>query len=234
MVINNKKYLVFFGDKQSCAVDYKTEEFDTFCNVFSQKHELNKVLFNKQIHTATGSVISSFSAAQSFKNICNDGDFLITDQKKIGLGILTADCLPIFFYDSKNQIIAAIHAGWRSSVLGICKTTLDTMNQKYGTVAQDVEVFFGPCAKSCCYEIQPDFLEKLKPLKCADKIIQKRNDKLFFDNVFFNMHLLKSIGFNTKKINRDYNLCTICNLCFNSYRRDNQTKYRQISFISIL
>ena len=41
------------------------------------------------------------------------GDGLITNQKGIALGILTADCIPILIYDNKQKIIAAIHVGWK-------------------------------------------------------------------------------------------------------------------------
>ena len=43
------------------------------------------------------------------------GDALITKEKKIILGILTADCVPILIYDKKLRIISAIHAGWKGA-----------------------------------------------------------------------------------------------------------------------
>ena len=36
------------------------------------------------------------------------GDALITSKKKFALGILTADCAPVFIYDSKKKIILPI------------------------------------------------------------------------------------------------------------------------------
>ena len=47
------------------------------------------------------------------------GDALITSKKKFALGILTADCAPVFIYDSKKKIISAIHAGWKLSLIHI-------------------------------------------------------------------------------------------------------------------
>ena len=38
-------------------------------------------------------------------------DAIITDQKKLPIAVLTADCVPILLYDYKKNIIAAIHAG---------------------------------------------------------------------------------------------------------------------------
>ena len=43
------------------------------------------------------------------------GDSLITDRRNIAIGVLTADCAPIFIFDPQKKIIAAVHAGWRGA-----------------------------------------------------------------------------------------------------------------------
>ena len=47
------------------------------------------------------------------------GDSLITGKKGIALGILTADCAPVFIYDPINNLISALHAGWKLSLIHI-------------------------------------------------------------------------------------------------------------------
>ena len=42
-------------------------------------------------------------------------DAVITNQKILPIGILTADCVPILICDEKKNFIAAVHAGWRSA-----------------------------------------------------------------------------------------------------------------------
>lgn len=229
----NDKFIIFFGDSTSCNVDYRTPVFDDFCQNTADKFGLHKLFFNKQVHGANGFLIDSQKLVQDFKNITHEGDFLVTNQKGVGIGVLTADCLPIFFYDTKNHVAAAIHAGWKSSVLGISKAAFSAMNKKYGTNPQNVEVYFGPCAKVCCYQVQPDFLPNLKQFSFKGEVIQSRGQAMFFDNVLFNKLLIKEFGIDHKKINCDYNLCTICNRNFYSYRRDSQTNCRQISFIAL-
>jgi YfiH family protein len=232
MINYKEKYKIFFGDSNSCNVDYKTTEFDGFSRNFASKYSLHKILFNKQVHGASGFVIDSARTVAQFRNINLEGDFLITNQKNIGIGVLTGDCLPVLFYDRKNSVAAAIHAGWRSAVLGICKIAFEAMQNRFGTRPQDLDVFLGPCAKACCYEVQPDFLSNLKQFAFKEQLIQEREARLFFDNVLLNRLLLEEIGVASQKINCNYNLCTICNCSFNSYRRDAQTKLRQISFIA--
>ena len=234
MYEKNDKFIIFFGDSQSCNVDYRTPAFDGFCESFAQNHGLNKILFNKQVHGANGFLINSIKLVHDFKNIENEGDFLITDQKHVGIGVLTADCLPILFYDLKNHVAAAIHAGWRSSVAEICKATFNEMNKKYGTAAKDLQVYLGPCAKSCCYQVQSDFLLNLKQFLFQDQVIQTRGQDLFFDNVLLNKLLMQDFGVDPQNINGDYNLCTICNRSFCSYRRDPRACCRQFSFIALI
>ncbi len=49
------------------------------------------------------------------------GDGFITKKNDIALGILTADCAPILFYDPEKQIIGAAHAGWKGAYKNISK-----------------------------------------------------------------------------------------------------------------
>lgn len=42
-------------------------------------------------------------------------DALITSKKNLGLAIAVADCTPIFIYDKKNKVIAAVHSGWQGT-----------------------------------------------------------------------------------------------------------------------
>ena len=43
-------------------------------------------------------------------------DALVTSLKGVCLGISTADCIPVLCYDTKRQVVAAVHAGWRGRV----------------------------------------------------------------------------------------------------------------------
>ena len=58
------------------------------------------------------------------KNLKNkiNADAIITKKKGIALGVLTADCVPIF--DRKNKIVGCIHAGWKGAFSGIIKNTI--------------------------------------------------------------------------------------------------------------
>ncbi|MGC2425019.1 MAG: polyphenol oxidase family protein, partial [Nitrospirota bacterium] len=45
-------------------------------------------------------------------------DALMTDLKRVPIGVLTADCVPILLYDPKKSVVAAVHAGWAGTAKG--------------------------------------------------------------------------------------------------------------------
>ena len=57
-------------------------------------------------------------------------DAVITDQRKLPIAVLTADCVPILLYDSKKDLIAAIHAGWKGALKGIVQKVISFMQKK--------------------------------------------------------------------------------------------------------
>jgi len=84
------------------------------------------------------------------------GDGLITNRKKLALGILTADCAPILIFDPKKKIIAALHAGWKGAFKDIIGKTINKLNQK-GSKSKDLIAVVCPCIYIKNYEEKKDF-----------------------------------------------------------------------------
>ena len=108
------------------------------------------------------------------------GDSLITDKKGIALGILTADCAPIFIYDPLNNLISAIHAGWKGAYKKIISTTIKQL-KKRGSKVENLVAVVGPCIGKNNYEVKKDFLKKFINQDKANKIFfNKRKNKIYF------------------------------------------------------
>ena len=108
------------------------------------------------------------------------GDGLITNRKKLALGILTADCAPILIFDPKKKIIAALHAGWKGAFKDIIGKTINKLNQK-GSKSKDLIAVVGPCISIKNYEVKKDFLNKfLKKSQKNIKFFKLYNKKIFF------------------------------------------------------
>jgi len=198
---------------------------------------LANIILLKQVHGIVGCVIEENNRAM--QDLSVEGDFLITDQRNIGLGIATADCLPIIFVDAKHGAVGIAHAGWRGSVGSnsdgntIVKAVLDSMQQKYGTTVNDLSITFGPSAQKCCYKVTEDFLPHVdeKKFTFASETITKKDDGYFFDLLLFNKKLLLSLGVPENAIHEQFSKCTICNHEYNSYRRQGDVAGRQVSCV---
>jgi hypothetical protein len=81
------------------------------------------------------------------------GDALLSDVPGILLAVQTADCVPILLADGKRRAVAAIHSGWRGTLLRIAAKALGRMRMEFGTSPQDVIAAIGPSIGRCCYEV---------------------------------------------------------------------------------
>ena len=163
------------------------------------------------------------------------GDALITSKSKYALGILTADCAPVFIFDPKKNIISAIHAGWKGVYKKIIYKTIDELKKK-GSNVKDLIVVVGPCISKYNYEIKKDFLSKfIKQNKKNIRFFSFNKKKIFFSLNEYIRSQLKNIGVkNIEIINKDTYLRK--NNFFSS-RRSLKNKYydygRNLSVIMI-
>ena len=163
------------------------------------------------------------------------GDSLITNKKGIALGILTADCAPVFIYDPVNNLISALHAGWKGAYKKIVSTTLKKFKSN-GSNFKNLIAVIGPCIGKENYEVRNDFLDKFINLdKSNKKFFKMKRDKIYFSlKDYIKEQLMKSGVKNIEIISKDtYKL----NNNFFSARRSIKNKLhdygRNISVIMI-
>lgn len=92
-----------------------------------------------------------------------DADALMTTKRGVGLAIMTADCVPIAIFDTKDsthRAIACIHAGWQGLAQGIIAKTLSAMPKPKGEYVACI----GACISGVNYEL---------PKILANKIVQQ-------------------------------------------------------------
>ena len=80
-------------------------------------------------------------------------DAIITDLPRTCIGISTADCIPILLHDTRQDVIAAIHAGWRGTVAGIVTKTIGAMQQSHGCNASDMQAIIAPGISVDAFEV---------------------------------------------------------------------------------
>jgi YfiH family protein len=110
-------------------------------------------------------------------------DAMVSDQPGLGLGIITADCVPVLFADPVAGVIGAAHAGWRGAVTGILEATLVAM-VGLGARAQHVTAAIGPCIGQESYEVSADLRAAVLTHNEADAhffTTGRREDRWQFD-----------------------------------------------------
>ena len=120
-------------------------------------------------------------------------DALLTKLNKVGLGVLTADCVPILLYDKPNQIIGCIHAGWKGAFKDIIKKTVIKI-KKISINKNKISAAVGPCIGKKNYEVGVKFKIKfLKKFKKSSSCFNEKKGRYLFDlRKFINIKLRES------------------------------------------
>lgn len=122
-------------------------------------------------------------------------DALFTTMPNICIGITTADCVPLLFFDPVKKVIAAAHAGWRGTCGRIAEKTVCSMIEKYHCNPSDIIVTIGPSISSQVYEVGQDVVEKFKQNNFEmDELVEIRNDAIFLDLWAANKQCLLATG----------------------------------------
>ena len=156
----------------------------------------NLILLN-QIHSSKFYFINK---NYKFKKKKLNGDALITNMKKIALGILVADCVPVLIYDKNLKIISAIHAGWKSVYKEIIKKVVKFLIKK-GSNTKNLVAVIGPSISEKSYEVQKDFKDKfLKKDKQSKFFFKIRKNKTYFGLNKYVYYHLKKLGIKNLEI----------------------------------
>ena len=131
-------------------------------------------------------------------------DAIITNQRNLPIGVLTADCVPILIFDNKKNMIAAIHAGWKGAYKDIIKRVISFMIKK-GCKPKNVSAVIGPCISVKNYEVKKDFIKKFIKKDKKNKIFFKKfKNKNFFSLNSYIHSQLKGLNIkNIEVINKD-------------------------------
>ena len=161
-----------------------------------------------------------------------EADAIITGNKGMAIGILTADCLPILLHDPVNGAVAAVHAGWKGTALGVALNTVHEMGKAFGTRPGDLIAALGPSIGPCCYTVGENVYEEFQRLGRNMDSFTRLDDGLRLDLGFQNMSQLLDSGLRPENISGGAP-CTYCSKGFFSYRRDGGRTGRQLSFIML-
>jgi YfiH family protein len=146
-------------------------------------------------------------------------DAVITDRPGLCVCVKTADCIPVLLYDTRQRIVAAIHAGWRGTVSRIVQKTIEKMRP---VSPEDLHAIIGPGISLLQFEVGDEVYEAFRDEAFPMERIAKRfpstdGERWHIDLWEANRWLLEQMGVSDIYIE---GTCTRASTDFYSARRE--------------
>lgn len=178
----------------ACAMDFSVDD----------------MVFSRQVHGDFVARVGRGNCGEGLRIEAPEGrDGLMTDEPNVVLTVFSADCTPILLYDPVRRAIAAVHAGWRGTALGIAARAVERMREEFSCRAEDLRAAIGPCIGKCCFETDADVPEAmLREIgNDAQRFIEPRGEKYYVDLKGLNALHLRRAGVGCVEISSE---CTAC------------------------
>lgn len=91
-----------------------------------------------------------------------EADAVTTLDPSIALVVRVADCAPILLVDKRSGAAAAVHAGWRSTMLRIVPAAVEALTANFDADPGDLVAAIGPSLGSCCGEMGEEVVEAFR------------------------------------------------------------------------
>jgi polyphenol oxidase len=213
--------IVFTTSKGRFNFNIASREGLNNVEILRKQFDLEDVGYLNQIHS---------DSIFPYDGQIHQGDGLITDRKNTGLGVFTADCVPIMIYDGVKGVISAVHSGWKGTYMEITAKAIRKMCEEYGSRPSDLYVHIGPHNRQCCYEIGDDVKEKFAEKRLYSGCPIVIDNKLSMEQCIIRQCLSEGI---LRDSIETVNICTFCSKEYDlySYRRNNTENGRLFSLI---
>ena len=161
-------------------------------------------------------------------------DALVTDAPGIAIGVETADCVPVLLLDPAGPAVAAVHAGWRSTVKKIVQKAVRALQHEYGCDPSRMLAAIGPAIGPECYEVDEPVMGPVREAFpfWREAAEARGNGRWSLDLVKANRIELVQAGLREQNIH-GLGMCTSCRRdLFYSYRAEGRTG-RMLSAVMI-
>ena len=191
----------------------------------------DSVVASKQTHTDNIRIVTKEDKGKGVTKISDisDTDGLVTSEKDLPLVVFSADCYGVLLADKEKKAVAAVHSGWRGTLMGISQKAVLVMKENFSVNPENIIAAIGPGIGACCFETEIDVASKFD--KCY--VEEKGNGKYLIDLTAVIENSLLRAG--VKKENIHFSKrCTVCESDkFYSYRAHKENTGRMGAFISL-
>lgn len=181
----------------------------------------------RQTHTIN--VEEVFSPSDDFP----DTDALITRVRGIAVGVRTADCVPVLLYAPDIKAVAAIHAGWRGTIGGICRKTVERLCE-LGADPAKIHAMIGAAVCGDCYEVSEELAGQFIDAGYETAVSGRNLDLKRVNSIILRAAGLQEGNIITLPYCTRHSTDSSSNYLFPSWRRESGTTVRLISTICLI
>ncbi len=194
---------------------------------YSRKEITRKLDYNAKDLAIPEQVHSTVVEFARFPGMHPAADGLVTTNSNILLTLKVADCVPVYLYEPRKNMIGLVHSGWRGTVEKIVPNAIQLM-QKNGAETGEIRCFLGPAIGICCYEVGVEVAHKFD-----DEAKMKLEDRKWKVGLHDQISLqLASSGILEENIQTS-DMCTYESRDCHSYRRDGDNVGRMFAFMEL-
>jgi len=180
----------FSGDN----VEHQSENL----NLLKKKLNSTDLIIPFQTHGTEIGIINEDFIQKNFAeraDLLNGVDALITKEPNVCIGVTTADCVPLIFYDPHLEVIAVAHAGWRGTCWRIAEKVVKRMQEEFGSHPQHINVVIGPSISGTVYNVGTELIDNFSSAGFpVAEIFNTNNELIYLDLWKANQWLLESMG----------------------------------------
>jgi polyphenol oxidase len=188
------------------------------------------------LHQVHGKTIAVARAGDDGGWVPPLADGVISADQEAALGVRVADCAPVLIADRRSGVVAAVHAGWRSTMRRICIEAVAAMQRELGAHLPDLVAAIGPCLGPCCGEMGEEVVQAFRDAGHDDSAMarwfsREKGARPHFDLWQANVDQLESAGVPAESIHVS-GLCTRTSPeVFHSYRAQGSGAGRMVGVI---
>ena len=185
------------------------EHYRRLCELFGVG--IDDCAVTKQVHENVVRIVDKRDRHVCMSDVPYEADGIVTKEKGLPIICMVADCVPVLLWDGVNQVIGAIHCGWRSSVGDILRNAVEAM-ESLGAKAEYIHAAIGPAIGRCCFETDddvPEAIEKYLDGETEGLFDRRADGKTMVDLRAANAGRLLQLGLREENIDIS-DECTFC------------------------
>ena len=115
-----------------------------------------------QGHQVHGCMVAVIDRPGVIREDLEGFDAFVTELPEVAIGVRTADCVPVLLYDPVRKVVAAIHSGWKGTVLRISQRTIELMERQFRCCAGHMRAVIGPAIGPDSFQVGEEVVARFR------------------------------------------------------------------------